>query len=58
MADMVDAALAGLDQGETITWTSVADASLWDKYDAARSELFGLSFETRFAVVTILNTER
>ena len=37
---MVDAALAGLDQGETITWPSVADASLWDKYDAARSELF------------------
>ncbi len=38
--NMVDAALAGLDQGETITWPSVADASLWDKYDAARSELF------------------
>ncbi len=37
---MVDAALAGLDQGETITWPSVADASLWDKYDAARAELF------------------
>lgn len=37
---MVDAALAGLDQGETITWPSVADASLWDKYEAARSELF------------------
>lgn len=38
--NMVDAALAGLDQGETITWPSVADASLWDKYDAARAELF------------------
>ena len=38
--NMVDAALAGLDQGETITWPSVADASLWDKYEAARSELF------------------
>lgn len=37
---MVDAALAGLDQGETITWPSVADASLWEKYEAARSELF------------------
>ena len=37
---MVDAALAGLDQGETITWPSVADASLWDKYDAARAALF------------------
>lgn len=38
--NMVDAALAGLDQDETITWPSVADASLWDKYDAARAELF------------------
>lgn len=38
--NMVDAALAGLDQEETITWPSVADAGLWDKYDAARSELF------------------
>ncbi len=38
--NMVDAALAGLDQGETITWPSVADATLWEKYDAARSALF------------------
>lgn len=38
--NMVDAALAGLDQGETVTWPSVADVSLWDKYEAARSELF------------------
>jgi len=38
--NMVDAALAGLDQGETITWPSVADTSLWEKYEAARSELF------------------
>jgi short-subunit dehydrogenase len=38
--NMVDAALAGLDQGESITWPSVADASLWEKYDAARSALF------------------
>ncbi|SDO70395.1 hypothetical protein SAMN05216303_102136 [Rhodoferax sp. OV413] len=38
--NMVDAALAGLDQGETITWPSVADASLWEKYEAARSALF------------------
>jgi short-subunit dehydrogenase len=37
---MVDAALAGWDQGETITWPSVADAALWGKYEAARSELF------------------
>ena len=41
--NMVDAALAGLDQGEMITWPSVADVGLWDKYDAARSELFSSS---------------
>ncbi|MGK5023448.1 SDR family NAD(P)-dependent oxidoreductase [Janthinobacterium sp. RB2R34] len=38
--NMVDAALAGLDQGETITCPSVVDASLWEKYEAARTELF------------------
>jgi short-subunit dehydrogenase len=38
--NLVDAALAGLDQGEAVTLPSVADASLWDKYDAARSTLF------------------
>lgn len=38
--NMVDAALAGLDEGEAVTWPSVADASLWDKYEAARTELF------------------
>ncbi|HVJ55346.1 MAG TPA: SDR family oxidoreductase [Aliidongia sp.] len=38
--NMVDAALAGLDMGENITWPSVADATLWDKYDQARSTLF------------------
>jgi short-subunit dehydrogenase len=37
---MVDAALAGWDQGEAITWPSVADDALWGKYEAARSELF------------------
>jgi short-subunit dehydrogenase len=38
--NLVDAALAGFDQGEAVTWPSVADAGLWDKYEAARSELF------------------
>lgn len=38
--DMVDAALTGLDNGETITWPSVADEGLWTAYDAARSSLF------------------
>lgn len=38
--DMVDAALAGFDKGEPVTWPSVADESLWTKFDAARVELF------------------
>jgi short-subunit dehydrogenase len=38
--DLVDAALAGLDKGEAITWPSVGDESLWTKFDAARSALF------------------
>ncbi|BCQ26522.1 SDR family NAD(P)-dependent oxidoreductase [Caballeronia sp. NK8] len=38
--DMVDSALAGLDNGEAVTWPSVADESLWAKYDAARAALF------------------
>jgi len=37
--NLVDAALAGFDQGETITWPSVGDTSLWAKYAAARSTL-------------------
>jgi uncharacterized protein len=38
--NLVDASLAGLDQGESVTMPSVADAGLWEKYDAARSDLF------------------
>lgn len=38
--NLVDAALAGLDKGELITLPSVADASLWDRFDEARSTLF------------------
>jgi len=38
--NLVDAALAGFDKGEKVTWPSVADATLWDKYDEARSALF------------------
>lgn len=37
---LVDAALAGLDQGEAVTWPSVGDAMLWDQYEAARTALF------------------
>jgi hypothetical protein len=39
--DLVDAALAGFDMGEDITLPPVADATLWDKFDAARAALFG-----------------
>ncbi|MBY5738904.1 SDR family NAD(P)-dependent oxidoreductase [Rhizobium leguminosarum] len=38
--NLVDAALAGFDKGEDITLPSVADATLWDKFDQARSTLF------------------
>lgn len=36
----VDAALAGLDSGEIITFPSVEDESLWSQYDSARGALF------------------
>lgn len=38
--DMVDASLAGLDQGEPITIPPMHDVGLWDRYEAARLELF------------------
>jgi hypothetical protein len=37
---LVDAALAGFDQGESVTWPSLADAALWERYDTVRSALF------------------
>lgn len=38
--NLVDAALVGFDKGEAITLPSVHDASLWDKFDEARTALF------------------
>ncbi|MER9327019.1 SDR family oxidoreductase [Mesorhizobium sp. M0488] len=38
--NMVDAALAGFDQGEAVTLPSVHDRALWENYDAARATLF------------------
>ena len=35
-ADMVDAALAGLDQGEVVTIPSLPDQAEWDRFEAAR----------------------
>jgi short-subunit dehydrogenase len=38
-ADMVDAALAGLDQGELITIPALPEIADWEKYEAARKAL-------------------
>jgi len=35
-ADLVDAALAGLDQGEVVTIPSLPDQAEWDRFEAAR----------------------
>jgi short-subunit dehydrogenase len=37
--DMVDAALAGLDQGEFVTIPALPDAEQWESYEAARQAL-------------------
>jgi short-subunit dehydrogenase len=37
--DMVDAALAGFDQGEFVTIPALPDAALWESYEAARQAL-------------------
>ena len=34
--DLVDAALAGLDQGEVVTLPALADKALWDRFEASR----------------------
>jgi uncharacterized protein len=39
--DMVDAALAGLDQGEIVTIPSLPDEDEWDRYEAARRAMSG-----------------
>ena len=39
--DMVDAALAGLDQGEVVTIPSLADKANWDRYEGARRAMSG-----------------
>jgi short-subunit dehydrogenase len=39
--NLVDAALAGFDHGEAVTWPSVNDGALWDTFDSARASLFG-----------------
>ncbi len=39
--NLVDAALAGLDQGETVTIPSLPDKAEWDGFDAARRAMSG-----------------
>ena len=39
--DLVDAALAGFDQGETVTIPSLEDPEKWAAFDAARAGLYG-----------------
>jgi short-subunit dehydrogenase len=39
--DMVDAALAGLDQGEVVTIPSLADNTQWERFETARRAMFG-----------------
>jgi short-subunit dehydrogenase len=39
--DTVDAALAGLDQGEIVTIPSLPDKAEWDRFDAARRAMSG-----------------
>jgi short-subunit dehydrogenase len=55
--DVVDAALAGLDQGETVTIPSLENKAEWDAYDAARREMAGRLSRTepatRYNVVTV-----
>jgi uncharacterized protein len=39
--DMVDAALAGLDQGEVVTIPALSDKAEWDRFESARQAMSG-----------------
>ena len=41
--DCVDAALAGLDQGEAVTLPSVEDSTLWSEFDVIRNKMLAAS---------------
>ena len=45
--DLVDSALVGLDQGETVTIPALEDESEWDAYDAARRAMAGKLSRTK-----------
>jgi hypothetical protein len=57
--DMVDAALVGLDRGETVTIPSLPDIAEWAAYEAARRNLIpklSLSSPAKRYAVTAVNT--
>ena len=41
VGDLVDAALAGFDKGETITFPPLQDEALWQAFDSARKAMLG-----------------
>jgi short-subunit dehydrogenase len=47
--DLVDGALAGLDQGETITFPSMEDVSSWEEMEAARTAMAAKVFQATLA---------
>ena len=47
--DLVDAALVGLDQGETVTIPPLEDKSEWDAYEATRLAMAGKLSRTKLA---------
>jgi len=47
--DCVDAALAGLDQGEAVTLPSVEDSTLWSEFDLIRNKMLEASKSSQAA---------
>jgi hypothetical protein len=56
--EMVDAALAGFDQGEFITIPSLPDVADWEAYEAARQKLIPLSLSTPAARYRVTREHR
>jgi short-subunit dehydrogenase len=56
--DLVDAALAGLDLGETVTIPSLEDKSEWDGYDVARRAMAGKLSRTKPATRYKVGSEK
>jgi uncharacterized protein len=56
--DLVDAALAGLDQGETVTIPPLEDKSEWDAYEASRLAMAGKLSRTKPATRYNVGRER